>query len=471
MTSHCFVMFRHQIAQHTALINSKSFPEDLSAPGTPQNFSCITEITTQGVTLQWDPPSSGGIVFYYEIYRNDSFYANESDTVHQFSNPVNNDVFKVRAVGVRGLTSPFSNTCTYTGEGTLNVQGIGIPDRTSVHVLWQDISNSNQISFEGYNVYLDDVKQNSSLLPATVQGYGFFDKTVNQSYKLGVSFVHDGGQESGKFEVNVTAPGQGVRYGVMTRSRYITAPIVHYGSYAPRLRSGKRFGLAVKDGTQVSIFPEFSYPSQHRQREWSVPGSWAFTFRLNPFEDESKIFYGDGCNRGLSLVYNRIKQKVGITIGSKQTDDARFVMLIIKRSIRGFTFSGPACSGPDNLYLSATISLNEEDINDVGLYSSDQAHFIQLPTEHNSLIEFDNGNADDAVLIWSTFPSTPFYDVYIRTSGGSFPGTPNYEDLVAADNFLVIDNLVPGNYEAKVDFKYGDGSIAETSNILAFDIA
>lgn len=463
-------MFRHQIAQHTSLVNIKGFPDDLSAPGTPQNFTCTTEVTTQGVILSWDPPTSGGIVFYYQIYRNDSFYANESDTIHQFDNPVNNDVFKVRAVGVRGLTSSFSNTCTYTGEDSLNVQGAGIPDRTSVHIMWQDVSESTQISFEGYNVYLDDVKQNGSLLPATVQGFGFFDKTAGEDYKLGVSFVHDGGQESDIFEVTVTAPGQGVRYGVMTKSRYITAPIVAVGSVAPITRWGAPFGIAVKDGTKVSIYPEWSYASQHREREWSSPSSWAFTYRLNPFEDESRVFYEEGCGNGLSLVYDRIKQKAGIIIGTAESDDARSVSLSIRRSFGGFSFSGPACNDPDKLSLSATISLNEVDINDVGIYTSDDAHFVKLPVENNSLIEFDNGNADDAVLIWSTFPSTPFYDVYIRTSGGSFPGTPNYEDLVAADNFLVIDNLSPDDYEAKVDFKYGDGTIAETSNILAFDI-
>lgn len=467
-------MFRHQIAQHTSLVNSSSFPSDISAPGAPENFTCTTEVTQQGVLLSWDPPTSGGQVFYYEVYRNGSFLANESTTEFQFDNAVNGDVFKARAVGVRGLTGPFSGTCTYTGDDTLQVQGVGIPDLTSVHILWSDISSSSQISFEGYNVYLDGVKQNGSLLPASMQGYAFFNRSVGTDYTLGVSFVHDGGQESGIFDVVVTAPGQGVRYGAFTQSRFLTARLVRSGDTTSTTRWGAPFGLAVKEGTKVTISPEFSFNIQHQEREWSSPDDYSYKYVFHPEEifGSAEIYFLEGCGNGLSLTYNRIKQGGGIVIGNPDDGyDTRSASFYIDRLYDLFTMTGPACNDPDRLQISATISLNEEDINDVATFIGDEGHFVKLPTDNNTLTEFDNTNADDVALIWSTFPSTPYYDIYIRTKGGSFPATPNYENLTAGDNFFVIDSLAVGTYEAQVDFKYGDGSIAESSNILEFDIA
>lgn len=460
-------MFRHQPAIITRSIDSSDGPQDMTGPDPPENFSCKSEITSQGVELTWDKPSSGGPVFYYEIFKNDSFLARSSDTIHVHDSPSDGDVFKARSVGIRGLKSSFSGTCTYTGDESLDPAVVGMSHRTSLHLSWSDLRHTDQISLEGYNVYLDGVKQNSSLLGTNILEYGFFDLVVDQDYDVAVTFVHDGGQESGQFTVTGTPPGSTVVFQGITRNNNFGFTLVGLNNQPSHHWVGD-VGLALKDKARVTVTPDWSFDRIYDYRTWSIPATHDYTFRLAPFEGEAKVDFEEGCSNGLSFVHNRLKPK-SVIMG----DDVRGIGLAIGESYN-FRWSG-YCENQPGTYLdiSATVIISDSaDIISQATFDDDNlGFFTELPQDTVTLDERPNSAAGEVIFYWVTFPSIPFYDLYIRSKGGSFPSSPQYEDLTRDDNILSDTSLAADTYEARMDFKRRDKTVMIQSNILEFTIS
>lgn len=458
---------KHQIAQHYSLLGYSSSPEDRTAPGAPENLRGKNRLTEVGVQLLWDEPTSGGKVFYYEIFVNDSKWANSSTTEADYPNAEVGDIFKVRAVGVLGLKSAFSNTWTYEGGESLTPSVAGYA--TSLHMRWNDISDSDQVNFEGYNVYINGVKENSALLSAKVLAYPFFNLTAGSTHTVAVSFEHDGGQESDLFEVEGTVGSQGASFQINISSSIRSYPIIGttgtVHSWADE--SG---GVIVKEGARMKVTPIFSPGIQNDHPEWSTVETYTRVYTLGAGGGKAEMEFNAGCENDSNILLYDNLEPINVT-----TDEVHQIYGGIINSWN-FMFRGGQCpDAPDyHTSISFAASVSEEDFVKIGDYSTGGYNTFRLPEEDEGRLEAETNSDNSAVTFrWTAYFSLPHLKLYIKEEGdASYPSSPHHSGfLINNNNLYVIDNLADGTYNAKVEYYLGDQStLMVTSNEVTFTI-
>lgn len=465
-------MFRHKIAVHNNTIESRGYPKDVNPPGPPENLVGTKNHVSGDVLLTWEPPSSDGPVFYYEMFVNGSFYANVSDLELNYSNPVNQDEFKVRSVGVLGLKSGFSNVWIYEEGLTLNPWATGI--NSSAHIMWTDISGSvENLTIEGYNVYLGGVKQNSSLLTTDFIGYPFFDLDIDTEYELGVSFEYNGGQESAVFPANVTPPGSLKAYQIDIYSSWVAWPLISNRSLYIHRGSGYFFGILVEEQGVANIIPSFKPNKQIDKRQWSTIEEYIKTYSLEvvggPYQ-RSRLHMNRRCGEwAQKTLLNTFKQ---VTLDlTKHTD----VFAEIDVSYQ-YVFVGPPCEFITN-YSNITfiITLPEASVIKVGRDSNkvDGYSVIELPQDDSILRTLDNQDNMSTVLNWTVYPSIPYHNIYIKLdTDTNYPTDPYNDELLDLEqNKFVIDDLAEGVYNAKLEYvMYDKATVIQTTNEVTFSI-
>jgi len=463
-------MFRHQIAHNASLVDFSDYPSEIIPPVVPQNLVVESDTINREAFVTWEPPTTGGKVFYYELFLNGSHLANVSDRKYVYSNASGGDTFKVRAVGVLGLLSGFSNTDSYEGTIGLIPTATGLSNPPSLHIQWNDISNTDQVNVEGYHVYKGGTKQNSSLLPLEVLEYPLFNLSTEVEYNIGVSFEYDGGQESAVFDLDVTAPSGDIAF-IAIQTSFHHPLVLASTSIIPGSLSDDSLGLHVEDGTRVTFSPSFDPGDQHDEAEWSSPASFRYTYNARPLGEEVMEFL-EGCGKGLSLLPGEGNMERSKIFNLGPDGYARSVSLSLLKSYT-FRFSGPQCNDPKSLYLSASLQLNEGDIIGRATGQSRGRTFIEAPSEEDGLLNADDSGSNAVVFTWTTFPGTPIYNLYIKSAGASsYPTDPyNSEYLTIKNQLLTVDSLAGGNYDARMDFMLQDGTVMRQSDEISFTIS
>lgn len=438
-------MFSHKAIPKNSTIDPNSVLDGIEGPGDPSNLAGDTDAASSGVELNWDEPTSGGPVFFYEIYENNTFLAVSFINSYEVSSPTDQDKYKVRASGIQDLKSNFTSVYTYEADQTLTPMVTG--GSHHVAVLWQDISDIDEFDVTGYNVYLDGVKQNSADLGTDINSYPLFNLNSEQEYTFGVSFLYDDGgttTESSIFTLVHTMPGVREGYQISIDRLASQGLIVSVGEAT--------VGVGVSEGAGVNVVPVYTLRDQHHKPKWKSGGdSYTADYFMSPFPSD-RITFNSGCDANGDKVIEWRKTKPRTIEISK--DGIRTISGGISTSY-SFTMFGPPCKFPRNQWTAYKVFAQSDDIEAVGDYDTDNYSLKKIDKEASDVISYESSFDQ---LQFESFRGI-YCDIYIKAkSDSSYPADPDNGSSKLTSRFFYHDvsSLSAGDYNAKIQYFLAD---------------
>lgn len=483
--------FRNLITPKNATLGAVSYEDpDGDFLSGPKNLSGSVLGDGSDVSLNWDPPDSEITVFSYELFVDGSFHKSVqgTNTIYEGMEFEIQYDFQVRAVGPTGVKSPFSNQVSFTGGGLPTLDPIvfsGEFKAASIH--WQDISDNQHYTIEGYNVYGNlggslgaGDKLNSALLPLDTLGYTFFFAGLDTSFNIGVSFEYDGGQESDIFSKDGTSLADTSSFEYIANQRFLGTNNLVGAENANLSDEG---GILVKAGTSVKINVSISLPAKQYYREWSSPDEYDILWDVLGLDvtpcvvnwksgcsDDDGIFAIEENSKlsGLVTLEGSDTIKFYISRGNWAPDNGGWFPL-------GFLFNGPQC--PDrssNLSIIARFSVGVNEILEENLVNDEGGYFLtKKPANRDERLTVtisENVPRFSWYVYWGVFK----YELYIRSKGSSNWGNPvATQSEGTITGFHEEEGLSADTYEAKVRFIEHDGSTyySTESNVIEFTIS
>lgn len=480
--------FRHNIADTVTELNLISYESPLGDfLGPPENLTGDVVNKGEDVILTWDPPESEVTVFGYELFLEGSLHAEVSETSYTFEGMVNGTQydFNVRAIGPRDIKSPFSNTATFTGGGlpAMSPYVFGNEFKAGT-IVWRDVQDNQYYTIEGYNVYAttgssidpNNDKINPALLSLDVNSYTYFNLGEDTSFKMGVSFEYDGGQESAIFTDTGTTRSEGGRlmFNAFQKWRGIY-PLV--AGSDPLIKSG------VKVEVDTEITMNLSTISPRYWKQWTSPENFDYlwTLRGRPYDRNADVVkaFTDGCTGDDGFYLTRVFKLKPLTITIENSTDV--VSTYISRGFwsdrdwnsMNFLWSGPTCPGQTiNTSMSVKFSIPTDKIISTHSFNDDNFSF-SVPIDEGDRRLTSSSNTGSLVLRWYQYRGVLKYELYIRSKGSSSWGTPVYSHRDSNGHPRYEPNLTSDIYEAKVRYITEEGSTyySTESNIEEFEVA
>lgn len=487
--------FRHKIKGNINTLLGSIREQDREVfLGGPENLEGVVVDKGENVNLSWEPPLGDAEVYGYELFVDGSYHATitngltykyEGLTFQVFSN------FKVRAIGLFNFKSSFSNIISFQGGGLPVLRPIVYENEFKAgSASWQDISNNQYYNIEGYNVYgniggtlVSGDKLNTSLLSLEILSYTYFLAAFDQDFNIGVSFQYDGGLESDIFKaVGSTLSNTNLVTYIFSAFGEGSRNFVGGPEAGLKLRNGEKFGVRVKDNTEVSVQVMFNPYDKIYSRQWATRDKEDWIWLLRGLHDRASVInWRSGCaiNEGFrEVVENSNMSGSAILSGIKAIGFSCFRGIWYKEtqtysSFDGFVFIGPPCPGIGrDTTFSAKFTLNNINVLEENLESETGLRIIRKPSGREERLTVSIAN-NKPVFNWYTYGGVFKYELYIKTSTGTYSSTPDHtESSGGAVGRHIVEGLLPNNYNAKVIYKLKDSSTYVTeSNEVSFTVS